>query len=142
MRIKLLEVGAVYKENKYYILPIKYDEGGKEKDKKIFSFDEVPYKALKGANVGQMFDVKLEKKDGFWKWTEITEAAAGAAPVAGTATRSSSYETPEERARRQVLIVRQNALTNAVSSLQGTEGVSVQAVLDLAADFEAWVTRG
>jgi hypothetical protein len=82
----------------------------------------------------------------------MAQAVAGApspvatpqASIAGkpaAASPRSTYETPEERAQRQILIVRQSSLSSAVALL--TTGAktapSAQAVVDVAKEFEAYV---
>lgn len=62
-------------------------------------------------------------------------------PAPSTPTRSSTFETPEERAKKQVYIVRQSSISNAISLL--TTGAKVppatSAVIALAKELEAYV---
>ena len=52
----------------------------------------------------------------------------------------SNYETKEERAARQELIVRQSSLSNAVAILSvGAKTLAKNDVLDLATDLSNWV---
>lgn len=145
MRIKIIEVGNVAKEKSYFAFTLKYESDGKTQDKKIFSFNGDTYKTLKDAQPDQVYDVKLTKdNNGYWQWKDLAlvtnQAAASGGGNASTST--SRFETPEERANRQVLIVRQNALTNAVTyyNVEGKQ-VDSDAVLELAAKFESWVMR-
>ena len=139
MRMVIKEVGPVTKEGKYFWYQIKYDDGGKEFTKKIMSFDEVPYKAFKGANPGDAFDVRVEKDaNGYWKMKEVNPAGAGPAPS------NNSVNTYVPDNLRQKSIVRQSSLGHAVALLTQTvdlEQLNVQQVLDVAAEFEAWVNR-
>jgi len=64
-----------------------------------------------------------------YQWEEVGE---GAPSSTHTANPSSGLDL------RQKLIVRQNALTNAVAILQGTDP-SVRAVLEVARQFYRWV---
>ena len=55
-------------------------------------------------------------------------------------TPKSTYETPEERAARQRLIVRQSCLSNAVETLKvDKKGVDPTEALKLAERYVGWV---
>ena len=143
MRIKIKSVGDVVKEKNYFYVPVVYDEDGKEVSKKIFSFQEKAYNVVKSAKEGETFDVTLEKnKNGYWEWSAVEKAGnAGETPKAAPG-RAGTFETSEERARRQILIVRQSSISNAIeyqkiADIQPT----VERILDVAAQFEAWVNR-
>jgi hypothetical protein len=142
MRIKLTEVGAVEKEKQYFIIPIKYtDDKGQTRDKKIYSFNNASYKALKGAEAGQEFDVKLEQKNGFWNWVEVNPANGAAPQASGDfQSRKSSFETPEERALKNTRITRMSCLAQAVA-FSGVGEHNVENVLEIAEQFEGWVNR-
>lgn len=142
MRIKIVEVGQVAKEKSYFVLPIKYESDGKVQDKKIFSFNGETYKTLKDAQAGQFYEVKLVKdKNGYWQWENLALVTSQAAASGGTG-RMSNFETPEERARRQGMIVRQSSLAQAVAyyAVEGRQ-VEPDMVIELAAKFEDWVMR-
>lgn len=141
MRIKILEVGQVAKEKTYFVLPLKYESDGKAQEKKIFSFNGETYKALKDSKPEQVYDVKLTKdKNGYWQWENVAMVTGQAAASGG---RTSNFETPEERAKRQVMIVRQSSLAQAVSYVIAKEKQveSVDEILNLAEQFEEWVMR-
>lgn len=129
----------------------------------LVSFNKVAYEALKDAvrdEVYELTEVKNEK--GYDEIVKVTKLDAGEqssnAPVAsGTqsgnskgssvgnyTTPRSNYETPEERANRQVLIVRQSSITAALKffELTKTKFSSVQDVTGLASDFENYVMNG
>jgi hypothetical protein len=128
---------------------------GKVEGKKVMSFGATKdsFATLAQAQPGQTYEVTIVKNDkGYNDWVSMAQAAPGAAspvatPQAGAtgkapaATPRSTYETPEERANRQVLIVRQSSLSSAATVL--TAGAktppSAQAVVDLAKVFEAYV---
>lgn len=140
MRIKVISVGKPEKEKNYFFYNLTYDKDGKEETKKMFSFAEAAYAALKGANEGDLFDVKLAKnKNGYWEWSEVVPALAGSTTSA--TTRSGSWETAEERARRQILIVRQSSLSNAIAYASSDPKAPLDLVIEVAAQFEAWVNR-
>ena len=143
MRIKVLEVGNVTKEKTYFVYPLKFESDGKTQERKMFSFNSDSYKALKDAKPDQVYEVKLEKdKNGYWQWASVVEVTGSAAAASTGTSRASTFETPEERARRQVLIVRQNALTNAVAVVaRGDLAVNLDEIEGIARNFEAWVLR-
>lgn len=101
---------------------------------------------LESLVAGDNFTVEMEKKDDFWTWISIKkgieqEEKQKPAPQQGAITKSTSWETAEERAARQRLIVRQNSLTNAVAflTLQGRTHVTEEDVKEVATDFYNWV---
>jgi hypothetical protein len=128
---------------------------GKVEGKKVMSFGATKdsFATLAQAQPGQTYEITIVKNDkGYNDWVAMAQAVAGAAspaPAAGTYTAGkpaattprSTYETPEERANRQVLIVRQSSLSSAAAVL--TAGAkappSASAVVDLAKVFEAYV---
>jgi len=98
--------------------------------------------------MGDVFDIaQVKNEKGYWDWTAATPATAikevpadvGGAKTASSAGKST-YETSEERAARQRLIVRQSSLSNAVDILTvGAKTLSVEQVLDLAEQLTDWV---
>lgn len=143
MRIKMIEVGSVTKEKTYFVLPIKYEEGGKQKDKKIFSFNETAYKALKDSKAGDEFEVGLKKdNNGYWQWDSVGTAGAGS--VAAPARSGGGFV---ESADRQKSIVRQSCLAQAVAfvtaAVNGPDvpAADIEEVLVTAKAFEDWVNR-
>jgi hypothetical protein len=103
------------------------------------------FSTVEAAKPGDAFDVKLEKdKNDYWQWVAISKA--GSQPQSGGAVAvkeyKSQYETPEERARRQVLIVRQNALTNACNMAAVHKEKDIKAVLNMADALADWTLHG
>lgn len=103
---------------------------------------------LENLVAGDNFTVEMEKKDDFWTWISIKkgveqEEKQNSAPQQGAITKSTSWETAEERTARQRLIVRQNSLTNAVAflTLQGRTHVTEEDVKEVATNFYNWVFR-
>lgn len=110
--------------------------------------------ALQTLNPGCFFEAEAVKNDaGYWNWTQLKIIDnMGTAAQATTGTRST-YETPEERAERraldkekfafekekQKLIIRQSSLSNAISLLKGSNDETVENVLSVAKQFEAYV---
>lgn len=103
------------------------------------------YKVLKDAIPGEVYDISTIKNEkGYDTWTQAVKqdkpktfgGTAGSVPAA----RGGTWETPEERARKQVLIVRQSSLAQAIETFKaqaiqpsGTE------VTDLAQEYVNWV---
>jgi len=99
---------------------------GKVESKKIMSFGAgaSSFTTLSTASGGSVWDVTVVKNDkGYNDWTTCVpstgaaEASPAAAATKANPTPRSTYETPEERAQRQVLIVRQSSLSSAIATL-------------------------
>jgi hypothetical protein len=96
--------------------------------KKVMSFTHKDvYNTLKSAEMGAVFTVQRVKNDkGFWDWVSLGDdapaATTGGTTVAtaakATQAPKSTYETPEERAKKQVYIVRQSSITAAIAILK------------------------
>lgn len=123
---------------------------GKTESKKLMPFgaNAEAFKALSIAQAGSTWEVSVTKNtQGYNDWTSVKSSAGGpepAAPVkaAGNASPAarSSYETPEERAQRQVLIVRQSSLSAAVATLAvGSKGLKPADVIAVAKEYENYV---
>ena len=131
---------------------------GKVEGKKLMSFGATgeTFKVLANAAGGDIFEITVVKNDkGFNDWTAAVPSTEGAAspvtasPTGGAskpgspapAAARSSYETPEERALRQVLIVRQSNINAAVAML--TAGAKsppkIAEVFAVAKQFEQYV---
>lgn len=131
------------------------------KTQAVLSFaNPTVYAALEGLKQGDKVDVELSKNDqGYWQWKSLTLAGTAAnteapasAPSSASTTYASSnnkpntyaardFETKEERAQRQALIVRQSSLSNAITILTTGSKVppAVPDVLNLAEQFVGWV---
>ena len=127
---------------------------GKVEGKSVMSFgaSKGAFTTLTTAQPGTTFNVEVVKNAaGYNDWISLSPAGAPSndAPAApaykpmatSTVAPKSNYETSEERAQRQVLIVRQSSVSSAVAML--TAGVktppSVEAVLDVAKQLEDFV---
>ena len=104
------------------------------------------FKAVCEAPPGTTAEVETEKNDaGFWEWTsfkriQMTEqekTPVGEPSKPAVAVAKSTYETPEERAKKQVYIIKQSSLANAIQYLP--EGSSVADVVSIAQVFTDWV---
>lgn len=126
---------------------------GKVEGKKVMSFGATKnaFTTLATATPGQTYEVEIVKNDkGYNDWVAMSPATAGAAaPVATPAGKASSpsasprstYETPEERAQRQVMIVRQSSLSTAVATLAvgSKKEINPEDVVQTAKRFESYV---
>lgn len=137
----------------YKVAEVKYMRDGKEESRKIMSFAaKEAFAKLQSMTVFPVdVNIVMEKnaKTGYWDWKDIefnttkeaTKVAAGGKVV------GSNWETPEERARRQVMIVRQSSISNAIALLAAIhpkgipDTIDVAEVTALANGFEQWVMQ-
>ena len=156
MQIEVIQVRNDTKTNKnggvYQQLEVAYKSlsDGKVGAKKLFSFKEKElFSTLAGAKSGDVFNITSEKVGNFWEWTNAVRGvpqAAGGVGTGGTGAFSkaprSTYETPEERARRQVYIMKQSSVSTAATVL--TAGAkappALSDVLKMAQDIYNWVS--
>lgn len=159
MQIKILKV-TDENRGKYNMLNVAFVNlaNNKVDAKNIPSFAESQpaYEALRNASVDDVFNISTArnpKNDKYVDWVqavkgEANESVGGtateAAPAAtrsferkGSTTGGRDYESKDERAARQVLIVRQSSLSAAVEVL-GSGRPSVD-YTKLAEEFTAWV---
>lgn len=144
MIITVLNVSQPEKVKTYFTIEVNYkNEKGQTQGKKLMSFSAPDvYNTLKDAQSGEQYDITLKQEGQYWNWVGANKVAGGAkpsqAPVAGASR--GSYETAEEREKRQRLIVRQSSLTAALTTLSvGAKTVDKKAVKDLAEEYTAWV---
>lgn len=133
---------------------------GKVESKKIMPFgaQKAAFDVLANAATGSVFEVTVVKNDaGYNDWTAITQAAPGSVAAQGSINGAgnakatggnvtqvkSTYETPEERAKKQVYIIRQSSLSSAISMLTpGSKSpLKVSEVVDIADELFAWVMQ-
>lgn len=153
MLINIVDVGApnthaAKNGRSYQSIEVTYkDEQGQVKNKKLMSFSNPSvFNHIKGLAKGDQINLRTEKDAaGYWQWTGIgDDAPAGTAqakPATGGRVTGSNYETKEERAARQILIVRQSSLSSAVAlvSATSTEPTTTDNVINIAKKFEAYV---
>lgn len=98
--------------------------------------------SLEGLEKNDDVTITLEKKGQFNEVTAITKGITSTPSVSGAGTTTkvigSNYETKEERAARQRLIVRQSSITAALAFLGGKPG-DINKVLETAEQFCDWV---
>jgi hypothetical protein len=131
---------------------------GKTDGKKLVDFrSNAVWGTLLAAQPGDVYKVERAKNDkGYWEWTGISKDAksgddqvptssatsqAVTRPTGNKATeRVGSWETPDERAARQVYIVRQSSISSAVEILKATnKPFGTNAVITLAKELETYV---
>lgn len=92
---------------------------GKLESKALMGFatPKEVWEVVTNAKKGDTYSVDREKDPSgkYWNWVGITRQDMPVKPA--TAPVKPTYETPDERAHRQVLIVRQSCLSNAVNLL-------------------------
>lgn len=159
MKIQILsnqQTQQMSKNNKPYNrleLSFKNLGTGKIEGKNLMPFGETKntFDTLAIASSGDVYEITTVKNasTGYWDWTAATRSSADAPSatqptrVGGGATSSpkSTYETPEERAAKQVYIVRQSSVSSAIAMLTpGSKSpLDVDAVLAIAGRLEDFV---
>lgn len=120
-----------------------------------FGGSKAAHDTLLNANSGEVYEVTTVKNDrGYIDWTAAVKGGAAtpaatyapnspkpASSVTTTAAPKSNYETPEERAKKQVYIVRQSSISSAIDllSVGSKSAPDVDKVLETASRFEAFV---
>jgi len=138
--IKIVAIASELKTNakgtSYKSLTVDFrDENNKLSSKTInvFGAQKRTGEILEEATPGQVYEVTAVKNNaGYWDWTDaritteqlgststVSAAQASSKPQTNTSASSGGrgFETPEERAKKQVYIVRQSSLANAVATL-------------------------
>jgi hypothetical protein len=151
MLINIVDVGApnthaAKNGRSYQSIEVTYkNDQGQVANKKLMSFSNpTVFNHIKGLGKGDQINVRTEKDAaGYWQWTgiggdnEVAETKPAAQASTGGRVTGSNYETKEERAARQVYIIRQSSLSTAVELLG--QGKSVDEVINVAKQFENYV---
>lgn len=109
--------------------------------------------ALSNLAPGESFIMVKEKEGEYWNVKSIVTGVAELQKTTGEVSKGtgvsskgfsspkSTYETPEERAKKQVYIVRQSSLSAAINLLAANGGKknSVEEVIQTAKQFESYV---
>lgn len=110
----------------YFVANVSYQQNGQARTQKILSFaNPDTYKALQEYGPGDEAEVTVTKNaQGYNQWAKIEKVSkddapkqAASASATGGKVLGSQYETREERITRQLHIVRQSSLANAVAIL-------------------------
>jgi len=156
MQITVVDVGSLNtmqgkNGRSYQSLEIAYkNEQGQIQSKKLMSFGNADvFKAAQAWTKGEVVSLTTEKDaNGYWQWTALGENSSPSTPLSAPArpaarTTGSNYETSDERQTRQVMIVRQSSLSNAVATLalekNNTSTASSKDVIALAKEYESYV---
>lgn len=154
MQVKILNVDVEFVKkgrNGYNKATVAYQLNGQAKTMSIVDFANPGVFKKVQELVGKMAEVTVTKNaNNYDQWADIAESDGTAAPVADTKaapTRvtGSNYETKEERAKRQVYIVRQSSISSAIEllKLRNEAGEKIQhtheTVIALAQEFENYV---
>ncbi len=126
-------------------------EEGKVKAMKIFGFGDSKgvFDVASKLQSGEIVEAQFAQNDkGYWQFSSLTPTGTKEAADKGNTHSSSSasrgnWETPEERAARQVMIVRQSSLSNAIALFAGQapkgHAATPEDVIMVAEQFEAYV---
>jgi hypothetical protein len=129
---------------------------GKVESKKLMSFgaNAAAFKTLSNAPAGSQWEVSVVKNaQGYNDWPSVVagsnaqnaSTSGDVVPQAAVAAKAqiggrSTYETPEERAQRQVYIIRQSSISSAIATLAvGSKAVKPEDVLSVAKQYENYV---
>ena len=150
--VTIQEVNKEFKtkgKGKWSELQVTYTDNGKNFQKKILSFQNpAVFEALQDAKQGDNYDVTVTKDGEYYNWSsakkldkDVAVSAAPAAPASGRVL-GSNYETADERKLKQLYIIKQSSIANALMYLGFNEGVqdhSVNEVLAVAQQFVDFV---
>ena len=121
----------------------------------VFKFNPTLKTSLANLAPGVLFNMEKEKPDGsnFWSVKSISPSTGEQAVPEKSASASkgndassykatpntspkSTYETPEERAKKQVYIVRQSSINQAIEYFKDNTPVTIKEILATAKVFE------
>jgi hypothetical protein len=156
MQISVIDVGqptthASANGRSYEMIEVAYkNENGQIQQKKLMSFKNPDvYKQALTWEKGATVHIQAEKNEkGYWEWIGLGDVPVASASPSSQPSKSNSntrvtgsnYETKEERAVRQVMIVRQSSISSAISALTASNNVpSSNDILSLAKEFEDYV---
>lgn len=93
----------------------------------VFKFNAPLKKKLASLKSGDVIIIVKEKKGDFWNVTEIRKGDASQASASSLASPTApksggTWETPEERAKKQLYIIRQSSIGHAVTLLAANGG--------------------
>jgi hypothetical protein len=150
-QITVLKANKTKPEGKNYtVVELAYKtEDGKTKGMKLFGFGAQKENAEVAANAqpGDVLDAVFQQNQkGYWEFASLKSTGnkvAETGPQVNSTTVSTSkgsWETSEERAARQVMIVRQSSLSTAVAFLEAAKvKPGVADVIEAAKEFESYV---
>lgn len=147
MKITIKDVSVEWIQKgktKYGKATVAYTYNGEQRVQNIMSFANPSVFKQVQELVGQEVDVTLTKNSsGYSEWSNIdaggTATTATATPTTNRVS-GSNYETAEERAKKQVFIVKQSSISSAISLLKTEQNTpSVDEILEVAQKFTDFV---
>lgn len=137
-------------KNSYQVAAVTYTDNGKNFTKKVMSFaNPQVFDAVKDLKQNDVIDAEVKKEGEYYNWVKVVkvdanvQAPRAATGVTGGKVLGSNYETAEERKLRQLYIIKQSSIANAIQMLSHgvTEGESLQVtdVLEVAQEFVDFV---
>lgn len=153
MRITVLKVNVADVQGQkgpYKAAELAYkNEAGQVKSFKVLSFNRNVFDVVSKTNPNEVLEVNFQKDiKGFWQMTDAKatgEIATGVVTDTHSAgSTKGNWETTEERSRKQVYIVRQSSISNALAFLlhQKTGKPEIADVLKVADEFTQFVFNG
>jgi len=142
-KIQEVNVEKVQKgRSNYSVAHVNYLYNGAAKTVKIMSFSNPQVFDAVQKLVGKDVEVTTTQANGYTNWSQVVEASGGGGNVGSpgsTSGKVSTYETAEERKLRQLYIIRQSSIANAIAFLKDNGEMSVDNVLQTAQQFVDFV---
>ena len=131
----------------FQIAKINFTGDGKTSTRNVVSSKKFVYPILSKAQAGETFETTEAKNDkGYDEWTSAKKVEGGQATTSQAGSKAAStsprstYEPPEERAARQIYIIRQSSLSTATAILSvGAKTLKAADVLAVAKELEDYV---
>lgn len=149
MQFKISEVTVetINKGNRpYSIANVVYTFNGQARSHKVLSFSNPQvFDIVKGLSPGTLVEVDVTKNaQGYNQWAKVEIAGElpvtkAAAPAATNVQVKSNYETADERAKKQLMIVRQSSISNAIARAAQLENPAGVDIISLARDYVDFV---
>ena len=152
MRITIQSIGETVtkssvKGTPYKMVEVQFVSNGRAGKYMLNSFTPA-FATIRAAAPGAEYEITTKQSGEYTNWDTATLVEASKASPEGSKAApakpfQSTYETAEERARKQVYIVRQSCLGHAIEFALGRTGMNpdldLEGVLKLAKQFEAYV---
>jgi hypothetical protein len=130
----------------WQVANIVYSENGSNKKTRLMSFGDgaAAFAAIRSLNPGDAIEVETKKNGDFINWVGVKKVEGGTAPVKQTGgyitgKSTGTWETPEERAKKQVYIIKQSCLAQAVAVIGSKSDGDAGVYTGLAQQFVDWV---
>ena len=132
---------------KWTVLDVTYTDNGKNFTKKVLSFaNPAVFEVMQNATQGDNFDVTVTKDGEYYNWSSAMkiskEAAAASTPNPPGQGRvlGSNYETADERKIKQLYIIKQSSISNAIEYMDAIDAsYEVDELLEVAQRFVDYV---